>query len=509
MARLLLALEPGLDPFASQTELSVSLGVTPARVAQQMGALQDGWADHARCRDLLDAISATARQSLADLSGVATVEELAASVLSALPPAAEVPGVTSPARIAAGLLRLALERAQALSRADAGDEPLIRRRREGRIALLATDPSLLDPAEALGSTADDLVAQAKAAAEPLVPGTRAAERLQATWGRAVTDPEASPAAPGAGRLLRLATAMAREAALTGSGDLYHRDLSTTDALAIALNGVGGAQPVTAQEVRDRVRAKFPALAPLPERPRLDQLVSDAGLGLVYDDAERAYRSPTRAADTTGLGSRIVTSNVLPSQNLLAGGRVGQRLTESASARSFLVLGVDAARTDRAVDALMGRFGVKVVDVTQVLVDAMRAQAAEVGLGWDTVQAADAAPPGSRDAAGLSVLVQRSLPAVEVAIDTAVKEVPEGTRPVLLTEIAPLARYDHLAKLSQWADLATRRPQAIWLLVPQLAGSQGAVVDKRPLPLAAPGQYFRLDAEWIDAHGRISTVEGTS
>jgi hypothetical protein len=99
--------------------------------------------------------------------------------------------------------------------------------------------------------------------------------------------------------------------------------------------------------------------------------------------------------------------------------------------------------------------------------------------------------------------------VEVAIDTAVKEVPEGTRPVLLTEIAPLARYDHLAKLSQWADLATRRPQAIWLLVPQLAGSQGAVVDKRPLPLAAPGQYFRLDAEWIDAHGRISTVEGTS
>jgi hypothetical protein len=174
-----------------------------------------------------------------------------------------------------------------------------------------------------------------------------------------------------------------------------------------------------------------------------------------------------------------------------------------------VLGVDAARTDRAVDALMGRFGVKVVDVTQVLVDAMRAQAAEVGLGWDTVQAADAAPPGSRDAAGLSVLVQRSLPAVEVAIDTAVKEVPEGTRPVLLTEIAPLARYDHLAKLSQWADLATRRPQAIWLLVPQLAGSQGAVVDKRPLPLAAPGQYFRLDAEWIDAHGRISTVEGTS
>ena len=53
-------------------------------------------------------------------------------------------------------------------------------------------------------------------------------------------------------------------------------------------------------------------------------------------------------------------------------------------------------------------------------------------------------------------------------------------------------------LSRWADLATRRPQAIWVLVPQLPGNQGAIIDGRPLPLAAPGQFFRLDAEWIDA-----------
>ena len=74
--------------------------------------------------------------------------------------------------------------------------------------------------------------------------------------------------------------------------------------------------------------------------------------------------------------------------------------------------MDADRADRAVDALTGRFGASVVDVTGVLIDAMRTQAAEVGLPWDLVQAADAAPPGSRDAAGLAALVQRSLPAVE-------------------------------------------------------------------------------------------------
>lgn len=509
MARRLLGLEPGLDPFASGLELAGSLGVTRGRIAQQLGALQEGWAKRGECRDLLDAIAAAARESLADLGDVATVDELAGAVLAALPPATTAPAGAVPGRIAAGLLRLALDRAQALTRAEADDEQLIRRRREGRIALLATDSSLLDPAEALGRAADNLVTQARAAGEPLVPGARAAERLQATWARAVSGQEPAPAAPQAGRLLRLAAALAGEAGLTGSGDLYHRDLPARDALGIALKGVGGAQPVTAQEVRDRVRAKFPALPPLPERPQLDQLVSEAGLELVYDETERAYRSRTRAADTTGLGSRLVTSNVLPSQNLLAEGRAGQRLRESATTRSFLALGVDAARTDRAIDALHTRFRAKVVDVTQVLIDTMRAQAAEVGLGWDMVQAADAAPPGSRDAAGLSVLVQRSLPAVDAAIQAAAGEVPDGSRPVLVTEIAPLARYDHLTMLSPWADLATRRPQAIWLLVPQLAGSQGAVIDKRPLPLAAPGQYFRLDSEWIDAHGRVPTAEGAS
>ena len=80
---------------------------------------------------------------------------------------------------------------------------------------------------------------------------------------------------------------------------------------------------------------------------------------------------------------------------------------------------------------------------------------------------------------------------------------------MLTEIAPLARYGHLAMLSQWTDLAARRPQAIWVIVPQLPGSQGAVVDKRPLPLAAPGQFLRLDAEWIDTSPAVTAAGGTS
>ena len=161
----------------------------------------------------------------------------ARSARPCLPSAAER-GPGSTARIAAGLLRLALDRAQALRRAEAGEEQLATRRRDGRIALLATDAALLDPAEALGRAADDLVAQARSAGEPLVPAARAAQRLRDAWTRACAGQPASPAALSDARLLRLAAALAQDAVLSGSNELYHRDLSLTDALTLALRGRG-------------------------------------------------------------------------------------------------------------------------------------------------------------------------------------------------------------------------------------------------------------------------------
>jgi serine/threonine protein kinase len=508
-ARLLLGLDPGLEPFSSQNELAGLLAVSRARAAQQVAALQDGWAAHQPCRDLLDAVAQHARQSLADLGGIATVDELADAIRAFLPPSADSTDPETLTRIAAGVLRLALDRAQALYRAEASEEQLAARRRGGRIALLATDAALLDPAESLGRAADDLIAQAQSAGETLVPAARAAQQLRDGWTRASAGQAASSAVLSDTRLLRLAAALAQDAAVSGSNELYHRDLSLTDALALALRGAGGSQPVAPHEIRDRVRARFPALPSLPDRPRLDQLISDAGLGLTYDEGRNGYRWPTRIADTKDLASRQATITAPVAPQLVSGGRSGHRLAESAATRSFLALGVDADRADRAIDALKERFGAVVVDVTQVLIDAMRTQAAEVGLPWEMVQAADAAPQGSRDSTGLAVLVQRSLPVIEAAIDAAAARVSVETQPVLLTEIAPLARYGHLALLSRWADLAARRPQAIWALVPQLSGSQGAIIDKRPLPLAAPGQFFRLDARWIDSRPAVPAAEGAS
>ena len=502
VASLLLGLEPQLAPFASQAELSAVLGVSAGRTAQQVGALQEAWATDEECRNLLDALADVAARTLADLGGVATIGELSGAVLAALPPASDGADSGAPARVAAGLLRVALDRNQALGRADEDASVLASRRRGGKIILLASDPGLLDPAEAVGRMADHLVDSAEAAGEPVIPAQRAIPRLQSTWARAADAPDTDRPPPETERLLRLAAALAEKSALSGSLELHALDLTASTALRLALAGTASAVRLTPQEIRDRLRARFPALAPLPDRPRLDELLRDAGLNLHYDEQDRAYRQPSRTGDTTHLSSRPVTVFAEPRPDLVSGGPAAHRLAGSASARSFLALGIESRKLDRAVTVLTSEYGAIELDVTQILIDAMREQAAAAGLPWETVRAADAAPPGSRDATGLAVLVQRSVPALDAAIDKACEGAPEGSRPVLLTEIGPLARYGQLAILAPRADLATRRAQAIWVVIPQLQGNQGAVIDGRPLPLAAPGQFFRLESEWIDGQVHV-------
>lgn len=488
-ATLLLGLEGELDPFAAQGELGQALGMTRARGAQLINELQSAWATHPELAELLDAIGALVRDAVTRLGGVAAVGELADEALASLPPSDD----PLAGRLAAGLVRVGLGRLEALARAELTDEephPLTLRRRGGRVAILATDPLLLEAAEAVTRRAERLLAEATTAGEAVVPPRRAAAELREAAAKVA--PQATALA--GDRLLRLAARLSDRVALGGRGELYDRDLSPVTAVALTLAGVAAA--LKPKDVRERVRARFPALPPLPERPRLDELLHAAGLALIYDEALQAYRLQEGKPDTTGLATFPPSQPAPTGSSDLGGGITGQRLRESARALSFLALGVDAVRLDRAVALLRQRCGATVVDVTRVLVEALRARAAQAGVPWELVRAADAAQPGTRDAMGLAALVEQSIPAVVEAISAAEQAAPEGTRPVALTELAPLARYGHLKILSRWTDLAAHRRQAIWAVAPQLLSNQGPVIDGRPLPLAAPGQFHRIDAEWL-------------
>src|SRR5262249_35259383 len=136
VARLLLGMDERCEPLATQSELAAILGVSAGRTAQQVGALQEAWAGDDECRVFLDELAGVVTAALAGLGGVATVPELSASILAALPSPSRLPAEVPVHRIADGLLRVALDRNQALGRADEDAAVLASRRRGGRLILL-------------------------------------------------------------------------------------------------------------------------------------------------------------------------------------------------------------------------------------------------------------------------------------------------------------------------------------------------------------------------------------
>lgn len=504
--RQILGLDPGLDAFVPQSGLGAELGVSKPRGPQLIDEMQSRWGDDDSCRDLLTSLQAAVFTALAQLGGVATVNELAESVRSVLPGPVEV--TEQRRRVSAGLLRVTLDRAAALNRAQALDLSVERRRdRDGRLATVASRLDLLTAAEAAGRRADELVQAASARGEPLIAQARAAAALRIAFESGLDPAAAADSAYQVGdnhngadqgevsdpRLVRLGAALSQHAAVAGDGSLHHRDLELADALRITMVGLATGVQIAAQELRDRVRARFPALPAVPDRSHgLDTLIERAGLALVYDEADRVYRSRRYRPPTTGLATRVaaVQSTAAPAG---PDGHVARRLQDSRAARSFLALGVSAPHLRRSIDLLRERCSVTVLDVTAVLIETMQREADSLGMPWATVTAADAAEQGTRAAAGLAALVARAVPAVHEAIRAAGAD---RARPVLVTETAPLARYGHLEGLARWTDLTAARPSAVWLLVPQLHGSTGALIDGTPLPLAAPGQLVQLDDAWL-------------
>lgn len=506
-AELILGLKDGLEPFASQQELARSVGRSVPRGHQLIKELQDAWSRNDQARDLLDQLVRLVTRSLDTLGGVATVQTLTAEVLAVLPdaPSDQAQRVD---RIAAGLLRLALDRYNEHELAET-QEPLAKRRHGGRLALLATDPALLDAAEAIAQLAGKLVTEATAAGEALVPQQRAAREIRARFESAFTSATAADRTPPAItdlRLVRLAAQTAPDVALSARGELHPAGMAAHTAVRLALTGVAHNAQLTPEELSARVRARFPDLGALPARPTLDTIVEKADLGLRFADGVYCSAAGAPAA-TSGLPSRLATALPEPTEAALGrGDHMDRLLAESIRSHSFLALGIAVHRSDevdRAVAALAGRFDGRHIDVTGLIIDEMQQVASLTNLPWDLVRSADAAAPGSRDARGLHALVERVLPMITDRIDKGVfgDSTSGNSGPVILTELSPLARYGHLGVVARWSDLAAKRARATWVVVPQLSRMRGALVDSKPLQLGSNGQFVDVDPGWLTAQER--------
>jgi hypothetical protein len=501
-AELLLGVAPGLDAFASSTELAETLGKAAQRGAQLLKELQGDWAQHPDTRALLDAITDNTRQVITDFGGVAAVATLTAEIRALVPQAGAIPDGPAQARAdraAGGLLRVALDRLSEHETAS-GVKEFVRRRHGRRLALLATDELLLAGAEAATKRADELVS---ADPDAVVPATTAARELRGAFTdgyRSVSDIEVPVPLPTDSRLVRLATAISKHAAVTGRGGLHNIDMSPAAAVQVALTGLAQTEALAPSQIRSRVNARFPELDKVPSRAQLDALIDQTDLGLTWDAEREVYRfADPRPASATTMHTRKPTGVPLPADAVsdtasqAAATQVGV-LRRSLDECGFVAVGVPIppdrpGEHERVARMLTASYGGEVIDVTGRLIAAMRELATQQGVSWDLIRSADAAEPGSRDARGLHAVIDRVVPALWADLHAAVFDGEATLRPLILTEVSPLARYEHLDVLAKLSDLSAPRRRPVWVILPQLRGQVGPLVDRKPIQLGAPGGQF--------------------
>lgn len=483
----LLGLNMRLDHrWPSQTEIATALNVTRARIGQIIGKLQARWSKDPALTTLRGNIS----EILASQGGAMSVRELADAVLLARGSTLDEP---QRGQAATAVVRAAVEVERTMS------EPRYLVRREGERILVAQNVELANFACRLGELADALAAE-----DPLTAPARVLEKL-----RELPPPESTNLPDS--RLLRLAAAISTRAAVSSRQELYPRGMPAARALKLSHGALLGLRSLTVEQIRERVASRYPESTPLPDRPELDKLLTQAGCDFRWDNAGKegvgCYVSPLRETVSVTSGSESLMS--APAQP----GRVepGEITPEEADARqfeerlrraikegAFLALLVNPKHYERARGELCRRFPLELVDFEGLFLDSLLAVATKANVQWDLVLKTDAAPHRG-DWDKLMMLVARAMPLVEKSLVAGdASSVPDQPRKTMLVVYpGPLARYEQMDLLARLSQMVGRRDgiPGLWLLLP---GDQQALLDGKPVPLIGPGQRVRVPLGWLVA-----------
>jgi len=368
-------------------------------------------------------------------------------------------------------------------------EPRFQVRRDGDRILVALSQDLAAYALRLGDLADKLAAE-----DPLVPPQRVLERL-----REVSPPGGAPALTDS-RLVRLAAAASRLAALSSRQELYPSGMDAARAIKLSQGALHGVASLTVHEVRERVGSRYPEADPLPGHPLLDTLLQETGFdfqwnptlkgvgGYVFrlgDSLSVSSRSESALRQTTGMAPEEmleVTADIADARQF------EERLKHGIKEGSFYTLLVNPKYYQRACQELARRFPVELVDFEGLFLGVLRKVVDKAGAKWDAVVNADATPGDARWDK-LMVLVKRAMPLVE-------QELCSVRKPMLVVYAGLLARYEQMDLLERLRDKIGRRDgiAGLWLLVP---GDHHAQIDGKAVPVLSPGQRARIPERWLE------------
>ncbi len=259
---------------------------------------------------------------------------------------------------------------------------------EGRPPLIAASAEAAEYARRLARAADALAEE-----EPLPSPGRVDEEL----GLVPVPEGAGPLA--ADRRLRLAVAASKSAALSARGELYPRGMPALTALRLSLGALAGAEVLKEEEIRTRVRGRFPEASPLPPRPDLDALLQEANADRTWLEpagGEAGYYARTVSDTGTGTVAIVRHATLAPAPDatpeVLDARAIEDKIVYAAERGIFLALTVEPRRARDAEAELLRRFPREPVSLERLMLRAMRAEAEARRVQWPK-----ASPPMRRPA----------------------------------------------------------------------------------------------------------------
>ena len=468
----------GIEPEDAQAwpnagEVAIAVGTARSGVADALQAARDRWHKSAD----LNAVRTDLHGLIQAAGGIATVEELAAQLLAARGSVQEDERERS--RRASAVLRAAVE-------LEASVSPIrFAAYAESGPVLLAITSEIAEYARRLGRAADRLVME-----EPLPSPGRVEEELGI-----VQIPVGADSLPPA-RMLRLAAAASTHAALSARLELYPRGMASLTALRLSLGALSGPDVLTEDELRARVRGRFPEAIELPPRPFLDAVLDEAGADRDWRVGPESAGYHSRAVSDTATGTLTIQRHATSDEareatpEVLDARALEEKISHAVNTGAFLALTVGPRFAGKAEEELLCRFPREIVSLERLMLRAMRAEATARRVLWPKALAADAASRDSADFKNLLRLAARAAPRVR-------DEVLALRSPALLTRPGLLARYDLMDVLEGMAQASGTAGGApgLWLLVPQ-DGPGRPRIDGSALPIISGANWAHLTEAWI-------------
>lgn len=482
-----------LPTWPSQRDLAIQADVSRQRIGQALTAGRRRWAKLPAIAGLSDAIA----DYLASNGGICTREKLIRAVLALRPSEHAAPRSYLHASVAT---RASVESERSI------ENSRFLEYRSGEQTFLATTASLKSYALELGKIADHLAAKEQLPGAPAVIAELRAVALPSDLPSHIT-PLSDQA------LCELAVDTSEQAALSNRLEIYPIGLDARRALMLCLNALLGSKSTVAQ-LKERVMARVPQAAPLPDNPELKDLITELKIPLEWrtddpDFPEGVFVRPRDSSSTqhtlthtrSHVGSSFPTrtdylhSNTrdLPEKDQAAF-QLDKELAQAAQQGSYFVLSVPPGSEAKAASNLQDHFGsdhLQVINLEQLFLSELRQQATALKVDWPIILSADAASEDSRDAANLKTLIKRCLPVLQE------KLILEG-RTSLVYYPGLLARHDEMSLLAELAAEVGRPkgPHGLWIMVPASTRKDRPMLNGHAVPLPNPASHRLLSLDYL-------------